>query len=157
MTTQSGLQSRQQRRASFAQCGQITSNAAKGLGESLAPEATGDLLLHTGSCKDLAQPACSHNPHEDSPPEEDRLLVGTQPIQPDCGRHQRQSPFFFQSDHHPTTCSYQSNTTARNQGSFKIAMTDAIQITLPPAIRSRRAGTCRYGGRVAVARWRARW
>src|SRR3989442_9343372 len=51
MTTKSGLQSRQQRYALFAQRGQIAANAAKGLGESLAPEAAGDLLLHFDHAK----------------------------------------------------------------------------------------------------------
>src|SRR5438874_7723250 len=46
MTSKSGLQSRQQRQALFAQRGQIASNAAKGLGTRHATEATGDLLLH---------------------------------------------------------------------------------------------------------------
>src|SRR5690348_6756048 len=46
MTTQSGLQSRQQRQALFAQRGQIAANAAEGLGTSNATEAAGDLLLH---------------------------------------------------------------------------------------------------------------
>src|SRR5260221_5049245 len=51
MTTQSGLQSRQQRHALFAQRGQIAANAAKGLGTSHATEATGDLLLHFDHAK----------------------------------------------------------------------------------------------------------
>ena len=46
MTTKSGVQSRQQRNALFAQSGQIATNAAKGLGTSDAAEAAGDLLLH---------------------------------------------------------------------------------------------------------------
>src|SRR5512140_491962 len=46
MTTKSGLQSRQQRQTLFAQRGQITTNASKGLSESLAAEAAGDFLLH---------------------------------------------------------------------------------------------------------------
>src|SRR5713101_9272189 len=46
MTTKSGLQSRQQRQALFAQRGQIAANATKGLGSSHAAEAPGDLLLH---------------------------------------------------------------------------------------------------------------
>src|SRR6266849_9812334 len=46
MTTKSGLQSRQQRHALFAQGGQIATNAAESLGTSNATEATGDLLLH---------------------------------------------------------------------------------------------------------------
>ena len=46
MTTKSGLQSRQQRQALFAQRGQIAPNAAKGFSSSNAVEATGDLLLH---------------------------------------------------------------------------------------------------------------
>src|SRR6266536_5455833 len=46
MTTESGLQSRQQRQALFAQRGHIAANAAKGLGSSHAAEAPRDLLLH---------------------------------------------------------------------------------------------------------------
>ena len=45
MTAQSGLQSRQQRQALFAQRGHIAANAAKGLGSSHAAEAPRDLLL----------------------------------------------------------------------------------------------------------------
>jgi hypothetical protein len=45
MTTKSALQSRQQGHALFVQRGQRASKAAKGLGESLATKATGDLLL----------------------------------------------------------------------------------------------------------------
>ncbi len=46
MTTNGGLQRRQQRQTLFA-CirGQVATNASKGLGESLAPGATRDLLL----------------------------------------------------------------------------------------------------------------
>src|SRR6266705_210748 len=51
MTTKGGLQSRQQRQTLFAQGGQITTNARKGLGESLATEAPGDLLLHFDHAK----------------------------------------------------------------------------------------------------------
>ena len=51
MTTKSGLQSRQQRHALFARRGYIASNAAKGLGESLATKATGDFLLHFDHAK----------------------------------------------------------------------------------------------------------
>ena len=51
MTTQGGLQRRQQRQTLFAQRGQIAANAAKGLGESLAPKAAGDLLLHFDHAK----------------------------------------------------------------------------------------------------------
>jgi len=46
MTTKSGLQSRQQRQTLFAQRGQITTHASKGLSESLAAEAAGDFLLY---------------------------------------------------------------------------------------------------------------
>src|SRR5216683_7656171 len=46
MTTKSGLQSRQQRDALFAQRGQVAANATKGLCSSNAAEASGDLLLH---------------------------------------------------------------------------------------------------------------
>ena len=46
MTTKSGLQSRQQRQALFAQRGHIAANAGKGLGASLATEAARDFLLH---------------------------------------------------------------------------------------------------------------
>src|SRR5947207_5229783 len=45
MTTESGLQSRQQRQALFAQGGQIAENATKGLSSSQTAEAPGDLLL----------------------------------------------------------------------------------------------------------------
>ncbi len=51
MTTKSGLQSRQQRQALFAQRGQIAANAAQGLGTSHATESTGDLLLHFDHAK----------------------------------------------------------------------------------------------------------
>src|SRR5689334_15363467 len=51
MTTKSGLQSRQQRHALFAQRGQIASNAAKGFGSSNAAEAPGDLLLYFDHAK----------------------------------------------------------------------------------------------------------
>jgi len=50
MTTQSGLQSRQQRQALFAQRGHIAAKAAKGLGISHATEATGDLGKLDPSC-----------------------------------------------------------------------------------------------------------
>jgi hypothetical protein len=46
MTLKSGLQSRQQRQALFAQRGQIAANARKGLRSRHASEAPGDLLLH---------------------------------------------------------------------------------------------------------------
>ncbi len=46
MTTKSGLQSRQQRHALFAQRGQIAANARKGFRSRTAAEAAGDLLLH---------------------------------------------------------------------------------------------------------------
>ena len=45
MTTESGLQSRQQRQALFAQRRQIAANATKGLSSSQTAEAPGDLLL----------------------------------------------------------------------------------------------------------------
>ena len=51
MPTQSGLQSRQQRQALFAQRGQIAANATKGSGTSHATEAPGDLLLHFDHAK----------------------------------------------------------------------------------------------------------
>jgi hypothetical protein len=68
MTTQSGLQSRQQRRASFAQHGHITSNAAKGVtrkpcsGSNRRP-----FVAHGTMQRSRSAGLCSHNPHEDSP------------------------------------------------------------------------------------------
>src|SRR5438067_8643887 len=46
MTTQSGLQRRQQRQTLFAQGGQIATNARKSLSSNQAAEAPGDFLLH---------------------------------------------------------------------------------------------------------------
>ncbi len=51
MTTQGGLQRRQQRQTLFAQRGQVAANASKGLSESLAAEAAGDFLLHLDHAK----------------------------------------------------------------------------------------------------------
>src|SRR6266568_3417931 len=51
MTTKGGLQRRQHRQTLFAQGGQITTNARKGLGTSNATEAPGDLLLHFDHAK----------------------------------------------------------------------------------------------------------
>ncbi len=74
-----------------------------------------------------------------------------------CCQKDDLEPMLLPNDHPPLTCSSNSNITARNQESFTIAMTDAIQIPFPPAIRSRRAGTCRCGDRAGVARWLAQW
>src|SRR5258708_36487469 len=46
MTSKGGLQRRQHRQTLFAECGQVATNASKGLSESLAAEAAGDFLLH---------------------------------------------------------------------------------------------------------------
>src|SRR5438067_7406832 len=46
MTSQGGLQRRQERKPLFAQGRQIATNAAKGVGPRRTAEATGDLLLH---------------------------------------------------------------------------------------------------------------
>src|SRR5713101_3421572 len=62
MTAKSGLQSRQQRHALFAQRGHIAANARKGLRSRTAAEAPGDLLLHAGPCADRAPPNCYQNP-----------------------------------------------------------------------------------------------
>src|SRR6266566_6836070 len=51
MTTESGLQSRQQRQTLFAQGRQIAANARKGLSERLAAEAAGNFLLHLDHAK----------------------------------------------------------------------------------------------------------
>ncbi len=51
MTTKGGLQRRQQRQTLFAECGQVATNASKGLSESLAAEAAGDFLLHLDHAK----------------------------------------------------------------------------------------------------------
>jgi hypothetical protein len=51
MTTQGGLQRRQQRQTLFAQRGQVATNASKGLSDSLAAEAAGDFLLHLDHAK----------------------------------------------------------------------------------------------------------
>jgi len=51
MTTQGGVQRRQQRQTLFAQRGHIATNASKGLSESLAAQAAGDFLLHLDHAK----------------------------------------------------------------------------------------------------------
>ncbi len=51
MTRKGGLQRRQQRQTLFAQRGQITANASKGLSTSEAAEAAGDFLLHLDHAK----------------------------------------------------------------------------------------------------------
>jgi len=51
MTSKGGLQRRQHRQTLFAECGQVATNASKGLSESLAAEAAGDFLLHLDHAK----------------------------------------------------------------------------------------------------------
>src|SRR5262249_25493635 len=85
MTTKSGLQRRQQRQTFFVQPGQIAANAGKGLGESLAPEATGDLLLHFDHAKiALSQIVIKIHPKilQES---QDRLLMFAQAIKQIAG------------------------------------------------------------------------
>ena len=81
MTTQSGLQSRQERKPLFAQGRQIAPNAAKGLCSRQTAEAARDLLLHF----DHAQIALGQivvKIHAQIFQEaEDRLLVFAQPIE----------------------------------------------------------------------------
>jgi hypothetical protein len=85
MTTKSGLQSRQQRHALFAQRGQIASNAAKGLGESLAAEAPGDLLLHFNHPKISLSQIVIKIHTQILQEGQDSLLVFAQPIQQIAG------------------------------------------------------------------------
>ena len=85
MTTKSGLQSRQQRHALFAQSGQIAPNAAKGFSSSNTTEATGDFLLHFDHAKiSLGQIVIKI--HTQILQEgQDRLLMFAQPIKQVAG------------------------------------------------------------------------
>ena len=85
MTSKSGLQSRQQRHALFAQRGQIAANARKGLRSRTAAEAAGDLLLHFDHAQIALGQIVIKIHAEVFQEEQDRLLVFTQPIQQIAG------------------------------------------------------------------------
>ena len=80
MTSKSGLQSRQQRHALFAQRGQIAANARKALRSRTAAEAAGDLLLHFDHAQIALGQIVIKIHAEVFQEEQDRLLVFTQPI-----------------------------------------------------------------------------
>src|SRR5450759_2259047 len=85
MTRKSGLQSRQEGHALFAQGGQIASNAAKGLGTSNAPEAAGDLLLHFDHAKISLRQIVIKIHSQILQEGQDGLLVFAQPIKQIAG------------------------------------------------------------------------
>ena len=85
MTAKSGLQSRQQRHALFAQRGHIAANARKGLRSRTAAEAPGDLLLHFDHAQIALRQIVIKIHAEVFQEEQDRLLVFAQPIQQIAG------------------------------------------------------------------------
>ena len=85
MTTESGLQSRQQRHALFAQRGQIAANARKGFRSRHAAEAAGDLLLHLDHAQIALRQIVIKIHAEVFQEAQDRLLVFAQPIQQIAG------------------------------------------------------------------------
>jgi hypothetical protein len=85
MTPKSGLQSRQQRQALFAQHRHIAANARKGFRFRRAAEAPGDLLLHFDHAQIALGQIVLTIHAKVFQEEQDRLLVFAQPLQQIAG------------------------------------------------------------------------